>query len=199
MKTRNDLQRGLRSSLMPTKPVPFDDAKAIAAAKNARGFHEAARVVDESFQSMARVAGRESQSAGVMEQIVGQASAVAILDALALELTLKVRLHRAGKPVPATHDHRKLFEKLTDTEKHDLERRYAERRHLISRTNVVVTQSASGPGGMTSVQPPASRLEEALSRSGSVFVTWRYMFEHPVAIAYTSEMMVAYDVLQEGL
>ena len=163
---------------MARKKVPFDDAKAVAAAKNARSFHAVASEVNESYQrSVARVAGRGSQPAEVIEQIVGQVAAVALLDALALELTLKVRVHRAGKLVPATHDHCELFGELTDREKQDLEQRYAERRH----------------------PSMASTLEGALTKSASVFVEWRYMFEHSQPTAYTSEMQVTYDLLQEDL
>jgi hypothetical protein len=150
-------------------------ARATAVAKHARGMHAVARQTDQSYQqSPSRVVGRGTQPDHVMDQIVGQATAVAILDALALELMLKARLYLADRPVKNTHDHGKLFADLPNNEKADLEKKYASQRH----------------------SSMASTLQEALSRSGAVFVEWRYMYEHPQVTAHNTEMEVAFDVLK---
>lgn len=115
--------------------------------------------------------------ADMLTQVVGAAAGEVVLETLALELVLKVRLARSGIAVWATHNHSKLFAKLPAPDKAAAERRYQSRRHpAMSNT-----------------------LEEVLAFSADQFVKWRYMHEHPNVTARNSEMQSAFTALVEGL
>ena len=55
--------------------------------------------------------------ADMITQVMGTGAGAVVLETLALELLLKVRLDRAGIQVWATHNHSKLFAKLPVSER----------------------------------------------------------------------------------
>lgn len=172
-----------------TTPLPFD---ADGALKAARGFHAAGGHLEiAERQLLTRIHGGEGVrseprppgTVGVplepdmLTQVMGAGAGVVVLEALALELVLKVRLARSGTPVWATHNHSKLFAKLPALERTAADQRYQSRRHPAMRKT----------------------LEEVLAFSADQFVKWRYMHEHPNVSASSGEMRCAFVALVDGL
>jgi hypothetical protein len=60
----------------------------------------------------------------------------AVLEALALELILKVRLNKAGIRIPKTHNHTALFEGLPALERQQAGQRYQTSRHAAMRPTI---------------------------------------------------------------
>jgi len=169
--------------------LPFNADEAL---KRARAFHAAAGELKAAqTRLMARIqsgGGVRSESrrpgtvgtpleADMLTRMVGAAAGEVVLETLALELVLKVRLARSGVAVWATHNHSKLFDKLPAPEKAAADQRYQSRRHsAMSKT-----------------------LGEVLEFSADQFVKWRYMHEHPNVTARNSEMETAFIALVDGL
>jgi hypothetical protein len=124
-------------------------------------------------QEMARVPKGTSLDPEILNQIVGRTASATALEALALELVLKVRLSRAGVPVRKMHNHADLFAKLPASDKKDAEERYQARRHPAMRAT----------------------LAEVLTYSANVFEDWRYMHEHHHVQASMAEMQRAFEAL----
>jgi hypothetical protein len=120
-----------------------------------------------------------------------------VLEALALELILKVWLHRAGtletfmrSPGRDKHNHLKMLQALRRAIG-DAPLVAAEKRYQYLRTKF------DTPPGM---EPIAPTLEGALGRSGDIFVEWRYSHERTDSIiSYNFEMWCAFEALNEGL
>jgi len=108
--------------------------------------------------------------------IVGEAISAVVLEALALELVLKVKLHHAGKRPPKMHNHADLFAKLAASE-----RQQAGQRFQVGR------------------QPDTYTLEEVLANSAPAFERWRYAHEHQQLEASMSDMRQAFEALAYGL
>ncbi len=133
-------------------------------------------------------------------QTIGQLAGAVVLEALALELVLKVRVSRAGKPVPATHKHSDLFELLPAAERKDAERRYEERKPPLSLIAIVGTRPPPPPGTPPyQLMSPPKTLNELLRVSDDLFVKWRYMYEERVAEAPLGQMSCAFAALKHGL
>jgi hypothetical protein len=114
-------------------------------------------------------------------EVMGRMAGAVVLEALAFELVLKARLHRAGISLAGLrdkHDHSALYALLPDVERQEAEQRY---------------QSAGWP------PLRATTLAEALSYSAQVFKQWRYMHEEQFVQASTGEMRRAYAALAEGM
>jgi hypothetical protein len=159
----------------PTKKVAFD---AEAGLRAARGFHLAAGLLETAHQQNVRSV-RKGVNVGVdhITQLVGVSSGAAVLEALALEIILKVRLSRAGMAVPRSHDHANLFGKLPAADKKDSEQRYNASRHPA----MVAT------------------IEDALNYSCDVFEKWRYMHEYSQVDVSMGEMRRAFTALADDL
>lgn len=162
-----------------------------AALKAARGFHAAARQLEAAGKQLfTRIRGGEGVrpdphppgtvgtplEEDMLAQVLGAAAGEVVLEALALELLLKVRLTRAGIAVWATHNHSKLFGKLPALERTAAEQLYQARRHTSMRNT----------------------LNEVLAFSADQFVKWRYLYEEPSVTAANSEMQLAFEVLVNG-
>ena len=175
-----------------SKP-PFD---AGAALKTARGYHDSAALLEsirkEELASLPRVEPQIAQGNGFcavgfahvgldmdfLNRNQGYAISATVLEALALEIVLKVRLARAGLAVPRTHSHAELFDALPASDRQAAEERYKMGGHPFRSTT----------------------LEAALADSDDVFETWRYLYEEPAGVeASTGEMRRAFRVLAEGL
>jgi hypothetical protein len=118
------------------------------AMKAARGFHATAALVEEiQIQQMADVKSVEIAN----RNFIGRAASAFVLEALALELVLKARLVAEGLPVETTHDHAKLFAKLSASVQQEAGLRYQGSLHP--------TMQAT--------------LKEALAYSAPVFEQWR--------------------------
>jgi hypothetical protein len=115
------------------------------------------------------------------EQLVGRAAGAVVLEALAVELVLKARLHRLGirwARLVDKHDHSALYALLPDNEQHEADQRY---------------QSIGQPAMHTT-------LAEALAFSAQAFKQWRYMHEQPSGVqASTGDMRRAFMALAEGM
>jgi hypothetical protein len=175
-----------------SKP-PFD---AVAALKTARGYHDSAALLEnirkEELAGLPRAEPQITQGKGFyavgfahvgldmdfLNRNQAYATSATVLDALALEIVLKVRLARAGLPIPRTHSHTKLFATLPAPERQAAEERYKAGGHPFRSVT----------------------LEAALAGSNDVFETWRYLYEEPAGVsASTGEMRRAFQVLAEGL
>jgi len=151
---------------------PFN---ADAAMKVARGFHGTACLL-EGILKQERLA-LKSIDLETINQLLGRTTSMVVLEALAVELVLKVRLDWAGITVARTHNHANLFAKLPAADRKDAEERYQARRHPAMRTT----------------------LAEVLAYSAPVFEMWRYQHEHPSVEASLGEMQRAFDALAENI
>jgi hypothetical protein len=150
---------------------PFN---ADAAMKVACGFHGTACLL-EGILKQERLA-LKSIDLETINHLLGRTASMVMLEALAVELALKVRLDRAGITVARTHNHANLFE-LPAADRKDAEERYQARRHPAMRAT----------------------LAEVLAYSAPVFEMWRYQHEHPSVEASLGEMQRAFDALAEGI
>jgi hypothetical protein len=145
------------------------------AMKGARGFHGTACLLEGIHRQ--EMLALKSIDHEIINQLLGRTASVVVLEALALELVLKVRLHRAGIVVPRWHNHADLFTKLPPSDKKDAEERYQARRHPAMRATVA----------------------EALAYSAGVFEKWRYGHEHPNVEASIGEIQRAFESLADGI
>jgi hypothetical protein len=148
------------------------------AIKAARGFHGAACLLEKAHQSnMAQLSAHPSTD--IYSPFEDTTPGAVVLESLALELVLKVRLYRAGiwGRKTKTHKHRDLFALLPATDKCDTEQRYQAYRHPAMRAT----------------------LEEVLNFSSDIFETWRYPHEHSHVVVSTGEMQRAFRALADGL
>jgi hypothetical protein len=99
-----------------------------------------------------------------------------VLEALALELILKVRLDQASKPVPKSHDHAVLYADLPAAEKEEAARRYRNSRD----------------------PPMPTTLAEVLTESAKAFEQWRYIHEQKQVGANPEDMRRAFEALAHG-
>ena len=171
-----------------------DSFNSFGAMYAARGFHFAAGLfgIEGSHLQLSVRNGMAGYSANLREQEklppeqkkprrpVGEVASMAIsavvLEALALELVLKVRLYRAGKTPPKSHNLATLFAKLPASERREITQRFRASR-----------------------QPGALTLGQLLAYSAEAFEQWRYMHEHERVEASVSDMREAFDVLAYGL
>ncbi|HEY3798367.1 MAG TPA: hypothetical protein VGL58_08435 [Caulobacteraceae bacterium] len=100
-----------------------------------------------------------------------------VLQAIALELGLKARLLKAGVSPGNVHHHRKLFDKLPESDRAVLIEAYNERW----------------------VANPVRPLPDALDMSANIFVQWRYRHEHFALTANGGEMRFAFEVVTKAL
>jgi hypothetical protein len=109
----------------------------------------------------------------------GESAVPVVLLALAIEIMLKIRINLAtGESVFRDHNHAKLFALLPDAERIMLEDRYKNNRKF--------------PFTSTT-------LKDALEWSGNAFEKWRYRYEWNAVSVSQGEMVLAYNVLEEGL
>jgi hypothetical protein len=149
-----------------------------AALRTARGFHHAAGLLEAMHQqNIAQLPKGVDLGADIISQAVGMAAGAVVLEALAVELLLKVRLHRAGQPLKKTHKHADLFALLPEPERNGAEQRYAAWRLSAMR----------------------GTLEEVLKFSSDLFEKWRYMHEHGTVEVSMGELQRAFGALQDGL
>jgi hypothetical protein len=78
-------------------------------------------------------------------QVMGASSGAVVLQTLALELVLKVRLARSGIQPCWTHNHAVLFADLPPAEKAAAETRYQARRHPSMKQSLEDVLAASAP------------------------------------------------------
>jgi hypothetical protein len=157
--------------------TPFDSASALEVA---RSFHSAAVSLEQvAAQTQACVrSGNLALTGEAMKQLLGEKSVPVVLHALAIEILLKVRLHRAGVKVRKTHDHDKLYANLPVAERKALSRRYVEQRRFPFKSQ---------------------SLQAALEWSTDAFEKWRYRYEWQNVNASVGEMLLVYEVLSESL
>jgi hypothetical protein len=165
---------------MSKQRIAFEASNAM---DTARSYHAAAHLLEQhAAQTIAHL-----NVPGIpltlerVNQIGGEKAVPVVLHALALEIVLKVRLHLAKVPFKQfgrKHNHAELFAMLPEKEKQVLARRYAERRNHMFRSPILL---------------------EALQWSGDAFIKWRYRYEWSSVDASVGEMLLAYDILQEGL
>jgi hypothetical protein len=147
------------------------------AMKAARGFHGTAGLLEVIHkQELARLPKGTSLEPELLNQVVGRTASATVLEALALELVLKVRLNRAGVAVRRTHNHADLFAKLPASDKKDAEERYQARHPAMRAT-----------------------LSEVLTYSANVFENWRYIHEHHHVQASMGEMQRAFESLADSI
>jgi len=113
----------------------------------------------------------------MLTKLVGASAGAVVLQALALELILKVRLARCGKKPWSTHDHAALFAEIPEPERTAANGRYRSRRHPSMRET----------------------LQDAMAASAPLFEEWRYMHEHSQVTAPNTEMQCAFEALADGL
>jgi hypothetical protein len=177
----------LKSGMVTQQPFNADGAL-----KTARAFHAAASQLEAAgMQLHARIRrgeglGPETPPPGtvghplqpeMLIQVMGAASGAVVLQTLALELVLKVRLARSGIEPWRTHNHTELFAKLPPVEKTAAETRYQARRHPSMKQS----------------------LGDVLAASAELFEKWRYMHEHPTVTSHDTEMQRAFEALADGL
>jgi hypothetical protein len=126
---------------------------------------------------------------------LGQWAGMVVLEALAIELVLKVRVSRAGQPVEKTHSHSNLLVVLPAAERTELERRYQESNPPQSSVAIV----NKTPTMLYQLSAPPDTLEKLLEASGSLFVKWRYMFQETVVEAPAEQMFHAFAALRSDL
>ena len=154
-------------------PPPFN---AEAALRVACGHHRSAMMLEKIHEEeiLRKV---EILTVDIVYQRIGTVVSSTVLEALALELVLKVRLDLAQVGIQRTHNHAELFAKLPASEKQQAELRY---------------QASRYPG-------MRATLEEALEYSAEIFEQWRYLHERPQVEASMGEMQRAFEALAHGL
>jgi hypothetical protein len=166
----------MRSNLVNIVTVgtkqPFN---AEGAMKAARGFHGTAALLEDIHKRERVFPKGTNFDLDMLNQLMGRVVSATVLEALALELVLKVRLNRAGVAVSKEHSHAKLFAELPETDKQEAEDRYQAQRHPAMRAT----------------------LEEVLTYSANVFEKWRYLHEHPHVEASMGEMQRAFESLAD--
>jgi hypothetical protein len=130
-----------------------------------------------------------------LARALGPWAGTVVLEALAVELVLKVRVSRAGEPVQKTHSHSDLFALLPAAERTELERRYQESSPPQS-TVAIVNKT---PTTLHQLSAPPETLEKLLEASGKLFEKWRYMYEEAVSEAPLEQMFHAFAALRDGL
>jgi hypothetical protein len=113
----------------------------------------------------------------MVHEIISRVVSSTVLEALAVELVLKVRLSQADKPIPMNHKHVELFDLLSLSERKESGQRYRASRHPAMRATI----------------------EEALAFSSDVFERWRYIHEHQSVEASMGEMQRAFNALAHNL
>jgi hypothetical protein len=153
-------------------PVTSKSFNAEAALKVARGYHSTALVLE-------RIRRKEGVplTIDMVNESMARVISSTVLEALAMEILLKVRLDKAGIAIPRTHNHSKLFAKLPAAERQQAGQRYQASRHPAMHPTI----------------------EEALAYSADVFEVWRYSHEHDRVEASMGEMQRAFHALAHGL
>jgi hypothetical protein len=139
-------------------------------AKAARGFHIAAGKLEDIHRAeRPRVPFELADLDGIIGTVVGATT----LEALAIELVLKARLHQAGIAFPKTHNHADLFAALPLAARQAADQNYQAKRHPAMRAT----------------------LAEVLNFSANAFEKWRYLHEQPFVEASMGEMQRAFAAL----
>ena len=128
-------------------------------------------------EEMASIKERKTFTIDILNETMGRVVSSTVLEALALELVLKVKLDQAKIEIPITHDLATLFAKLPAPEQRQVGRRYQTSRHPAMRPTI----------------------EEALAFSSDAFERWRYLHEHQYVEASMGEMQCAFNALVHGL
>ena len=157
----------------PTITSGSFDAK--GALKAARGYHSTAMLLERIQQETIKQGA--TLTADTLNETMGRVLSSTVLEALALELVLKVKLDQAGIKIPRTHDQAALFAKLPAPEQQQAGRRYQTSRHPAMRATI----------------------EEVLAFSADAFERWRYSHEHQQVEASMGEMQRAFNALVHGL
>lgn len=139
----------------------------------ARGFHGTAQMLEEIHEN---TFGKVVEGFPRWSRRGVPISAV-VLEALALELLLKVKLAQAGRPVPKSHDHSRLYADLPAAEREKAERQYQISGH----------------------QPMPVTLAEVLTESAEAFERRRYIHEQRRVRANPEDMRRAFEALSHGL
>lgn len=113
----------------------------------------------------------------ILNETMSRVVSSTVLEALALELILKVKIDRMGIKIPKTHNHADLFAELPAPERQQAGQRYQSSRHRAMRPTI----------------------EEALAFSADAFESWRYLHEHQHVEASMGEMQRAFNALVHGL
>jgi hypothetical protein len=154
---------------------PFN---AEAALRAARGYHSTAALLERVYrEEQASLKEGVNFTVDMVHEIISRVVSSTVLEALAVELVLKVRLSQAGIPIPKTHNHAKLFDHLPLSERKESGQRYRAIRHPTMRATI----------------------EEALAFSAAVFERWRYIHEHQSVEASMLEMQRAFNALAHDL
>ena len=158
------------------KPISFN---ANAALQTARGFHYAAgRLERIHLQDGLALPNTGQDPTTYLTEMIGGAAGAVVLEALAIELVLKVRLKLAGLGHQRGHNHSILFSALPQSEQRRAESVYQSIRHPAMR----------------------STLAEVLEFSAGTFEKWRYMHEEVGGVqASGGEMQKAFRALVAGL
>ena len=168
----------LMAAQMHRRPtITSGSFNAEGALKAARGYHSTAMLLERIQQEMASKKRGVTLTADTLNETMGRVLSSTVLEALALELVLKVKLDQAGIKIPRTHDHAALFAKLPAPEQQQAGRLYQTSRHPAMRATI----------------------EEVLAFSADAFERWRYLHEHQQVEASMGEMQRAFNALVHGL
>lgn len=164
---------GSRRTIHPTK---FNVDEAL---KSAHGFHSTAVLLNEIYHhELASIGPLVGSHIELQNKAISRAVSATVLQALALELILKVRLAMAQIHVPATHKHAELFAILPEQDRERADQLY---RNCLRPFTRAVT------------------IEEALAFSSDVLTVWRYSHEYEIVEASLDEMQCAFNALAHGV
>ncbi len=149
-----------------------------AALRAARGYHSTAALLERVHrEEQASLKEGVNSTVDMLHEMMSRVVSSTVLEASAVELVLKVRLSQAGIPIPKTHNHANLFDRLPLSERKESGQRYRASRHPAMRATI----------------------EEALAFSADVFERWRYIHEHKWVEASMGEMQRAFNALAHDL
>ena len=131
---------------------------------------------------------------------IGEMIASATSLALSVEIYMKALLLQRGCAVPKTHELPDLFSNLPTPVQQQVESAYERLRAAEGPgTAEFVVHISRSPGAPPSfargTQAPNLSLRSVLRRSSSAFVTWRYLFAHPLT---ESGAPLVYEFLRLG-
>ncbi|HEY6323440.1 MAG TPA: hypothetical protein VJA16_18010 [Thermoanaerobaculia bacterium] len=134
----------------------------------------------------------------------GRMASAVVLEALAIELLLKVRRERAGLPFIREHKHKVLFDSLPQSEQDDLRRCYetGSGHRKVGRPQPLPV-GAIRPAMTVPKLGKGTLVDSGLELSSKAFEQWRYAHEHhggnDVVQADFGEMQFIFDLLRQGL
>ncbi len=108
-----------------------------AALRAERGYHSTAALLERVHrEEQASLKEGVNSTVDMLHEMMSRVVSSTVLEALAVELVLKVRLSQAGIPIPKTHNHANLFDRLPLSERKESGQRYRASRHPAMRATI---------------------------------------------------------------